>query len=58
MDGTIMEEKIMHAANAPTPIGMTRERMVRLIREAGRRPAERDALYNIVQVFDGEPVPA
>ena len=53
MDGTIMEEKIMHAANASTPVGMTRERMVRLIREAGRVPAERDALYDIVQLFDG-----
>jgi aminodeoxyfutalosine synthase len=52
MDGTIMEEKIMHAANAPTPVGMTRERMLRLIREAGRVPAERDALYNLVSSAD------
>ncbi len=32
-------------------------RMVSLIREAGRVPAERDALYNILQVYDGVAAP-
>lgn len=48
VDGTILEERIMHAARAQTPVGMARERLVRLIREAGCRPVERDALYNDV----------
>ena len=47
LDGTIMEERIMHAADAPSPIGMARERLERLIRSAGRVPVERDALYDI-----------
>jgi hypothetical protein len=35
VDGTILEERIMHAAKAQTPVGMARDRLVRIIREAG-----------------------
>ena len=49
LDGTIMEERIMHAAEAASPVGMARERLERLIRSAGRIPIERDALYGIPQ---------
>ncbi len=52
IDGTIGEEKIMHAARASSPVAMARERMVSLIREAGRHPIERDALYNVVASYD------
>jgi len=52
LDGTIGEERIMHAADAATPILQTRDRLVQLIREAGCVPVERDALYNTVQVFE------
>lgn len=52
VDGTILEERIMHAAKAGTPVGMARERLMKLIREAGCVPVERDALYNTVQVYD------
>jgi aminodeoxyfutalosine synthase len=45
IDGTIGEEKIMHAAQASSPLMMARERLVRLIKEAGRTPVERNALY-------------
>jgi aminodeoxyfutalosine synthase len=59
IDGTILEERIMHAAQAATPVGMARERLVRLIREAGCTPVERDALYNDVKVYaEPEVVPA
>jgi aminodeoxyfutalosine synthase len=47
LDGTIGEERIMHAADAATPILMAGERLQRLIRSAGRVPMERDALYNL-----------
>jgi aminodeoxyfutalosine synthase len=57
VDGTILEERIMHAAKAGTPVGMARERLVQLIREAGCEPVERDALYNPVGA-DGGPRPA
>ncbi len=52
IDGTIGEEKIAHAALAASPLGLARERLVDLIREAGKTPVERDALYNVVQVYD------
>ena len=51
MDGTIGKERIAHAALAASPGGLARERMVRLIKEAGRIPVERDALYNEIKVY-------
>jgi aminodeoxyfutalosine synthase len=48
MDGTVIEEKIYHDAGATTPQGMRREELMRLIREAGREPIERDTLYRPV----------
>jgi aminodeoxyfutalosine synthase len=52
IDGTVVEEKIYHDAGAQTPQGMTRQGLVRLIREAGREPIERDTLYRPVQRTD------
>lgn len=49
MDGTIIEEKITHMAGAETAQGMTRPELLRLIREAGYRPLERDTVYNIIE---------
>ncbi len=49
MDGTIMEEKITHAAGADTAIGMSPERMRQLILGEGLVPVERDALYDVIQ---------
>ncbi len=48
IDGTVIEEKIYHDAGATTPQGLRREELVRLIREAGREPVERDTLYRPV----------
>jgi aminodeoxyfutalosine synthase len=48
IDGTVIEEKIYHDAGATTPQGMRREELIRLIREAGREPIERDTLYRQV----------
>lgn len=50
IDGTIKDERIAHASGAVTEAGMTEEELVRLIREAGRIPVRRDALYNELQV--------
>jgi len=46
LDGTVVEEKIGHDAGAETPQALSRARLERLIREAGRQPVERDTLYN------------
>lgn len=48
IDGTVVEEKIYHDAGATTPQGMTRQALMRLIREAGQEPFERDTLYRPV----------
>jgi aminodeoxyfutalosine synthase len=49
LDGTIVEERIIHGAGTPTSQGMTRTQIEKLIRDAGRVPVERDTLYNPVQ---------
>jgi len=43
-----VEEKIYHDAGAKTPQAMTRQQIIRLIREAGQEPFERDTLYHPV----------
>ncbi len=45
MDGTVVEEKIIHAAGAATEQIFQRNIIVEMICEAGRRPMERDTLY-------------
>jgi len=45
IDGTVIEERITHMAGARTEEGITRGELIRLIREAGRVPVERDTLY-------------
>ena len=49
LDGTVVEEKIYHDAGARTPQSMTRRQLIRLIREAGSEPFERDTLYRPVK---------
>ncbi len=48
LDGTVIEEKIYHDAGATTPQGLRRQELIRLIKEAGREPIERDTLYRPV----------
>jgi aminodeoxyfutalosine synthase len=49
LDGTVVEEKIYHDAGAATPQSMTRQELLRIIREAGLEPCERDTLYRPVR---------
>jgi aminodeoxyfutalosine synthase len=49
LDGTIVEERIYHDAGATTEQGLRRTELLRLIREAGREPVERDTLYHPVE---------
>jgi aminodeoxyfutalosine synthase len=48
IDGTVVEEKIYHDAGAQTSQSLHRGELLRLIREAGREPIERDTLYRPV----------
>lgn len=51
IDGTIKDEKIAHASGAVTEQGMTEEELIKLIKDAGRIPVRRDALYNELKVY-------
>ena len=52
LDGTIGEERIAHAALAKSPVGLARDRLVDMITEAGKVPVERDALYEVIRVYN------
>jgi len=52
IDGTIGEERIMHAADATSPVTLTRDRLVDLITASGCVPVERDALYHPLRTDD------
>lgn len=49
IDGTIVHETIYKAAGTRSPGALRYDELVRLIREAGRIPVERDTLYNVVK---------
>src|SRR5439155_2931690 len=51
LDGTIGQEKIAHAALAKSPVGMAEAGMVQMIREAGKNPVQRDALYRVIREY-------
>ncbi|MBI4565075.1 MAG: aminofutalosine synthase MqnE [Planctomycetes bacterium] len=45
IDGTVVEERIVHMAGADSPPGIGEAELRALIREAGRIPVKRDSLY-------------
>jgi aminodeoxyfutalosine synthase len=49
LDGTLVEERIYHDAGATTSQSLRRGDLMRLIREAGRDPVERDTRYRPVE---------
>ncbi|MHB1361988.1 MAG: aminofutalosine synthase MqnE [Thermoleophilia bacterium] len=51
IDGTVVEEKITHAAGAETGEAIAKAELIRLIRDAGRVPVERDTLYNEIRRY-------
>jgi aminodeoxyfutalosine synthase len=51
-DGTIVEEKITHAAGAETDQSISKEELLALISETGRTPVERDTVYNMIRRYD------
>ena len=54
LDGTVVEEKISHAAGVDTAQAIERNELVRLISNADRIPVERDTLYNVVRSYQVE----
>ena len=52
MDGTVKEEVITHMAGAETDQAIGSTTLVRLIKEAGRIPVQRDTLYNVIEMHN------
>ncbi len=55
LEGTVVREKVYHEAGAETAQSMSLEEILRLIRAAGKVPAERDSLYRVLRTFEPEP---
>jgi aminodeoxyfutalosine synthase len=55
IEGTVVREKIYHEAGAHTAQGMSLDEILKLIRGAGKVPAERDSFYNVLRTFDAAP---
>jgi len=51
LDGTVVEERIAHAAGAPTEEYASREELIKLIKEANRIPAQRTTTYEIIKTY-------
>jgi aminodeoxyfutalosine synthase len=52
LDGTVIEERITHAAGADTDTAIPKKNLIRLIQESGKIPVERDTLYNVIKVYN------
>ena len=52
VDGTIEEERIVHAAGTRSAYGHSAQKLINLIRKAGKVPVERDTFYRVVRVYD------
>ncbi|MFH0916351.1 MAG: aminofutalosine synthase MqnE [bacterium] len=52
MDGTVVEEMIALMSEAGHGQAVAKSELVRVIRDAGRTPVERDALYHVVRRYD------
>lgn len=48
LDGTLGEEKIIHAAGAKSSTGITCAALEKIIRETGYTPVKRDSFYNAI----------
>ncbi len=55
LHGTILEEKIFHMAGANSPQSQDEAALVRLIREAGRVPVQRNTFYEPIRVWETNP---
>ena len=51
IDGTIHKETILHDAGATSPTALSEDRIIRIIREAGRIPASCDCNFNVIRMF-------
>jgi len=50
MDGTVGQERIAHDAGAVSPMKLAKDRIIKIITDAGKIPVERDVYYNALGV--------
>ena len=51
LDGTIIEERVTHAAGAKTPIMLQTDKIIEIVKAVDKVPAERDTFYNILKMY-------
>ena len=52
LEGTVVFERVYHEAGAGTPMWLSYDQIIELIRGAGKTPVERDSLYQTVRTFE------
>lgn len=52
LEGTVVFERVYHEAGAGTPMWLSYDEIIGLIRGAGKAPVERDSLYQPVRTFE------
>ena len=52
LEGTVVFERVYHEAGAATPMWLSYDDIISLIRGAGKVPVERDSLYGAVRTFE------
>jgi aminodeoxyfutalosine synthase len=52
LEGTVVFERVYHEAGAGTPMWLSYDEIVGLIRAAGKTPVERNSLYETVRTFE------
>ena len=52
VEGTVVYERVYHEAGADTPMMMSYGQLVRMIKDAGKEPVERNSLYGDVRHFE------
>jgi predicted solute-binding protein len=51
IDGTVGQERIAHDAGAVSPMMLAKDQIVKIIRDAGKIPVERDVYYNPLNLY-------
>ncbi len=51
IDGTVGQERIAHDAGAVSPMKLAKDQIIKIIKDAGKIPVERDAFYNPLNVY-------
>jgi aminodeoxyfutalosine synthase len=52
LHGTLVEERISHAAGALSQQALTKDELIWLIKGANRTPVERDTFYNPIKIYE------